>query len=168
MNEYQIRQELAARNYLREQLQEQFPDADEETLRDTLDGINDLPEMIEELLRSSLDDTSLATALKIRMDDMRERYGRLQDRVDRKRKIASSAMDQANIKKIEVPEFTASLRLTPAGLVITAEHEIPQAYWVEQPDKLDRAKLKSDLKDGKEIDGAGLGNQATTLAVRTK
>ena len=41
-----IRHELVHYQYLREQLAAQFPDADEETLLDTLEGMTDLNEMI--------------------------------------------------------------------------------------------------------------------------
>ena len=50
--------------YLRERLKAEFPDADEETLQDTLEGLSNLTEMIAAVLRSRLDDLDLAKALR--------------------------------------------------------------------------------------------------------
>ena len=47
--------ELAHHQYLRERLQADFPDADEETLRDTLEGLTNLTEMLSAVVRSQLD-----------------------------------------------------------------------------------------------------------------
>ena len=44
--------------YLRREIQERFPDADEETLQDTLEGLTDLNEMISAVVRSRLDDVT--------------------------------------------------------------------------------------------------------------
>jgi hypothetical protein len=53
-------------------------------------------------------------------------------------------------------------------LVIVAEPDIPQSYWVPQPPRLDRQSLLADLKRGEVIHGAELGNPKPCLAVRTK
>jgi len=61
---------LAQHEYLRGRLRTEFPDADEETLCDTLEGLSSLPEMLACVLRSYLDDLALAAALGIRISDM--------------------------------------------------------------------------------------------------
>ncbi len=43
--------ELAHHQYLRSRLEEEFPDADEETLVDTLEGLSNLPDMLAEVCR---------------------------------------------------------------------------------------------------------------------
>jgi hypothetical protein len=40
-----LAQHLAAHQYLREELQRQFPDADEDLLHDTVEGLTNLPEI---------------------------------------------------------------------------------------------------------------------------
>jgi hypothetical protein len=47
--------------YLRQKLIEAFPDADDDTIRDTLEGITTLHELIAEIIRSALVDEALQT-----------------------------------------------------------------------------------------------------------
>ncbi len=46
-----IQRELSHHQYLRSRLEEEFPDADEETLVDTLEGLSNLPDMLAEVCR---------------------------------------------------------------------------------------------------------------------
>jgi hypothetical protein len=77
-------------------------------------------------------------------------------------------MFEVGLKKLEQPDFTVSVRAGMPPLVIVAEPEIPEPYWVPQPPKLDRQSLLADLKRGEVITGAQLGNPKPCLAVRTK
>ena len=54
---------LAEYEYLREQLQAEYQEADEQTLRDTLEGLSSLPEALAAVVRSYLDDLALQTCL---------------------------------------------------------------------------------------------------------
>ena len=69
---------LTEHEYLRRRLKAEFPDADEDTLRDTLAGLSSLPEMLACVLRSYLEDLALAAALGIRISDMQERIARFE------------------------------------------------------------------------------------------
>ena len=80
-----IMRELAHHAYFQAQLAERFPDADDETLRDTLEGMTNIAEMLAQVLRSALDDQSLAGALKARMTDMQVRLSRFDERARKKR-----------------------------------------------------------------------------------
>ena len=77
-------------------------------------------------------------------------------------------MCEVGLKKLEQPDFTASARAGPPPLVVVSEGVIPEDYWVPQPPKLDRQLLLAELKRGREISGAQLGNPKPALAVRTK
>ena len=77
-------------------------------------------------------------------------------------------MSEAGLRKLEQPDFTASTRAGLPALVVLAEDQLPQAYWVPQPPKLDRQALLGDLKQGNDIPGAQLSNSKPVLSVRTK
>src|SRR5262249_48225842 len=153
---------------LRNQLLERYPQTDDETLADTLEGITDLHEMIAAVIRSALVDEALGSGLRARLDDMKERQSRLEVRASKKRELALQSMSETGLAKIEQPDFTASTRAGMPALVVVSEQTIPEAYWLTQPPKLDRQALLSELKRGGAIPGVELGNPRLVLMVRTK
>jgi hypothetical protein len=153
---------------LKQRLLGNWPDCDEETLRDTLEGITQLHEMIAAVIRSALVDEALQTGLRTRLEEMRQRLGRLEERGAKKRQMALEAMCEVGLKKLEQPDFTASTRTGLPPLVIVAEDLVPETYWVPQPPRLDRQSLLAGLKRGDVIPGAQLGNPKPCLTVRTK
>ena len=168
MHSSPLSRELTHHQYLRERLEADFPDADEECLRDTLEGMTNLTEMLAEVLRSCLEDQSLASALKARMADMQDRLSRFEERARKKRELVCTVMEDADLKRLVEPDFTVSLRSARAPLVIIDEEAIPGDYWKPQPAKLDRMGLISALGAGRDITGAVLGNPPMTISVRTK
>jgi Siphovirus Gp157 len=163
-----VRLEVSKYLVLKERLLANFPSADEDTLFDTLEGITDLHEMIAAIIRSALVDEAVQVGLRTRIEDMRQRLTRLAERGLKKRQLALEAINDAGLKKLEQPDFTASARVGAPPLVVASEQSIPEAYWIPQPPKLDRQTLTSDLRRGDEIPGAYLGNAAPILVVRTK
>jgi len=168
MNPHSLDHEVSTHLMLRVRLREAFPEADDDDLQDTLEGLTNLPEMLAALLRSQLDDLSLAEALKGRMGDMRARLARLEQRVATKREIAASVMERAEIKKITEPDFTASFGISGPKVSVTSEAEIPNQYWKPQDPKLDRLALAAALKAGEAVPGAVLTNGSPFISVRTK
>ena len=65
-------------------------------------------------------------------------------------------MSEAEIPKLTVADFTASLRHGAPTLEVVEEAKIPAAYWKPQPPKLDRQGLLAALKGGTVIEGAVL------------
>ncbi len=153
---------------LRERIALTYPEVDDETLRDTLEGITNLHEMIAAVIRSALVDEALQAGLRTRLEEMRGRLERLEARSAKKRQLALEAMTEAGLKRLEQPDFTAFTRAGLPGLIIVSENTIPVSYWVPQPPKLDRQGLLSDLKRGEAIPGAQLSNPKPVLSVRTK
>jgi hypothetical protein len=163
-----LRHDIHLYTYLREKLLEAFPEADDETIRDTLEGLTTLNELIAEIIRSALIDEALQSGLRLRLQDMKERLSRLESRSLKKRHLAIEAMSEAGLRKIEQPDFTASARSGTPSLLVVAEDQIPESYWVPQPPKLDRQVLLGDLKQGDQVPGAQLSNPKPVLSVRTK
>jgi Siphovirus Gp157 len=160
--------EVSTYQALRGRLLNEWPEIDEETLADSLEGITDLHEMIAAVIRSALVDEALHAGLRFRLDDMRQRLSRLEVRAAKKRQLALEAMSEVGFTKLEQPDFTASTRAGSPALIVMAEDEIPNTYWVPQPPKLDRQTILGELKRGAEIPGAQLSNPQPVLMVRTK
>src|SRR6188768_4173975 len=110
---------------LRERLLVDYPQADEQTLHDTLEGITDLHEMIAAVIRSALVDEALHAGLRSRMNDMKERLSRLEVRAGKKRDLALHAMAEVGLPKLEQPDFTAFTRAGSPALIVISEQTIP-------------------------------------------
>ena len=119
--------EVSKYQILKQRLLASFPNCDDESLTDTLEGITDLHEMIAAVIRSALVDEALHTGLRSRMDDMKERLSRLDLRASKKRELALHAMSEVGLSKIEQPDFTVSTRPGPPALVVISEQTIPPA-----------------------------------------
>jgi Siphovirus Gp157 len=163
-----LAQHLAAHQYLREELVKQFPETDEDTLRDTVEGLTSLPEILANILRGHLDDVALVTALRARIGDMQERAARLELRADQKRALVLAVMERADMRKLVQPDFSAFLRNAAPGLIVVNEAQIPEPFWRPQPAKLDRRGVLEALKAGHSVPGAALGPGTSTLSVRTR
>jgi hypothetical protein len=166
LNNTSLFHEAERYSMLRDRLKKEFPDSDDQTLIDTLDGLTDINEMLESVVRSRDEDITLKDALKLRIEEMNMRLSRLRGRADMKKEIVAEAMDRAGIKKIEAPEFTISCRRTTPPLLVDDESAVPEKYWKAQPAKLDRMALIAALKAGESISGAILGNGGITISVR--
>lgn len=160
--------ELQLHEYLREKLVEDFPEADEETLSDTLEGMTSLHDKLAVIVRSQQEDRVMTSALKERIQEMQGRLNRIQGRVEKKRDLVVTVMERAGIKKLSQPDFTASLRATPRPLVISDERAIPDQYWRTPPAKLDRKHLADSLAADRDVPGASLGNGGVTVSVRVR
>src|SRR4029450_13735267 len=145
---FQISIERSKYLQFKERLLAEYPEVDEDALRDTLEGITDLHEMIATVIRSALVDEALQAGLRTRLEEMRQRLARLEERGAKKRQLALDAMCEVGLKKLEQPDFTASARAGLPHLLIVADDVIPEPYWVPQPPKLDRQSLLADLKRG--------------------
>jgi hypothetical protein len=153
---------------LKQRILVNYPQADEETLADTLEGITDLREMIAAVIRSALVDEAFHAGLRFRLDDMKERLSRLELRATKKRQLALEAMSEVGLTKLEQPDFTASARSGAPALVVISEDTIPEAYWLSRPPKLDRQAILGELKRGMDIPGTQMSNPKPVLSVRTK
>ena len=161
---------LAATTYrvIRDRIRTEDPQIDEQTLADTVEGLTDLHEILEAVIRAALVDEALVTGLKCRISDMQGRLDRLQDRAAKRRQIAKDVMVELDLKKLSAPDFTASLRPGMAALVVLNEDAVPSVYWQPGEPRLKRQKLASDLKEGAEVAGATLSNPEPVLSVRTR
>jgi hypothetical protein len=151
-----------------DELKKNYERLDDETLRDTLEGISNLPEMLEAIIRSSLDDEIMMVGLKPRLEQMQERLARYKARYERKREIAGWVMQVSGLSKLESPDFSLYLRDGVLRLAIIEEGAIPANFLIPQPAKIDRAMLLEELRRGQEVPGASLAPGQPFIAVRLK
>lgn len=153
---------------LSEQLKCDYGALDDETLADTLEGLSDLPDLIAEIVRSSIEDQTWVAALKLRLEEMTERLTRLKERCGKKRDLVCWAMGAAGLANLQLEDFSVSLRSGLPRLEVLDESKVPELYLVPQPAKLDRTRLLGALKQGEQIEGASLVMGGPHITVRTK
>src|SRR6185295_11169973 len=163
-----LRSEVTHYLILAEGLKERFGEIDDETLKDTLEGISDLPEAISAVVRSRLEDEAYIVGLKGRLEDLQTRLSRLKERYEKKRALARWAMVEADLEKIMASDLSVSLRKGGEKLEVIDEGRVPEAYFVPQPAKLDRKSLTEALKRGEMVDGALLVMADPTITVRVR
>jgi hypothetical protein len=162
--------EFAAITYrtIRDRIRAQDPQIDEQTLADTVEGLTDLHEIVAAIVRAALADEALATGLKCRISDMQDRLNRLQDRATKRRQIAKDVMVELDLKKLDAPDFTASIRDGVPSLIVLNEDAVPSIYWQPTEPRLKRQELACELKQGAEIEGVALSDPEPILSVRIR
>ena len=162
--------DLAAIKYraIRDRIQAEDPQIDQQTLADTVEGLTDLHEVLTAIIRAALTDQALAIGLEGRIGEMQARRDRLQDRATKRRQIAKDVMIELDLKKLAAPDFTASIRPGTPALMVIDEAAVPSIYWEPREPRLNRQELANDLKQGAEIAGVALSNPEPVLSVRTK
>lgn len=153
---------------LRRRIVEEFPDVDDQTLADTLEGATDLHEALAALIRSALDDEVMIKALKERISTLRTRFDRLERRAAEKRHLACETMEVAHIRKLLEPDFTASLRQGPPAVDILDEAKLPPEFLILQAPKPDRRGILEALNGGASVPGAVLCVPRPSLSVRSQ
>jgi hypothetical protein len=162
--------EFASTTYraIRDRIRAQDPQIDEQTLADTVEGLTDLHEIVQAVIRSALADEAMARGLKCRISDMQCRLDRLEDRASKRRQIAKDAMIELDLKKLAAPDFTASIREGIPSLMVINEDAVPSIYWQPSEPRLNRQELAYELKQGAEIEGVALSDPEQVLSVRVR
>ena len=161
---------FAATTYraIRDRIRAEDPTIDEQTLADTVEGLTDVHEILQAIIRAALADEALVLGLKCRISDMQCRLDRLVDRAAKRRQIAKDVMMELDLKKLDAPDFTASIREGTPALVVLNEDTVPKIYWQPGEPRLRRQILTHDLKQGEEIAGVALSNPEPILSVRVR
>ena len=152
----------------REGLLAEFPELqdDIDTLADTLEGLTLAPDLIAEFIRNAREDEANAEVLAFMMHDMADRKQRFIARADKRRQAAMNVMNAIEMRKLEMPDFTASIRAGPPKVDVYAEEQLPDSLckFTRSPDK---TAIKEALANGP-VAGARMTNGGASLTVRTK
>ena len=159
---------LAERAELQDALEATYENLDPQALLDTLEGENDLSEVLQRVASQVLEYEALAKATQLRIDDLQARKARTVKAAETLRAIVLQAMDTANLPKVAGPEMTLSFRQTAGSAVIDDESQIPAAFFKPVAPKLDKKAVTDALKDGQTVKGAHLSNGALSLTIRVK
>lgn len=161
-----LQRAAAARAELKNRLLATFPelDGDEQTLNDTLSGIDDLEETIIAVLRVAIEREAMGEALGALIDKMTARKRRLEDGARSLRAAVLQAMQDAGLPSIKAPDMTVSVGRGKPKIIAVDEALIPDDLCRirREPNKTEIAKA---LADGREVPGVTFGNPVPFLTV---
>ena len=108
-----------------------------------------------------------AEALADELEATKARQQRFGRRAEAMRALAHKVMDWAQIRKVELPAATLSIRAGMPRVIVTDEARLPEQF-VRIKREPDKHLIASHLKAGEPVPGAELSNSEETLAVRVK
>lgn len=159
-------------NHVRQQIDNlllQFPELlEDDVLRaDMLEAETDLHDLIRMLERKRQEACSLAGAIASNIAELGVRQERFERREQAMRAAMFKLLQWADVRKLELPEATLSVRNGTQKVVITDETAIPEALMRVKREP-DRIKIKEWLTTVIPVPGAYLSNAEPTLSIRTK
>ena len=145
------------------------PELDPQVLADTMEAIDGELEVKAEnygkVLRNLEGDI---VALKAEEERLKARRQTLENNAKRLKMALQGAMEVTGKTKFKTELFSFSIRKNAPAVVIDADEliKVPLKYLVAQEPKIDKAKIKEDLKAGVNLDGVAHLEQGQSLNIR--
>lgn len=145
------------------------PDGDPQAIEDTLEGLDYEIELKADgyaKIIAQLDADASAADAEIKR--LQTRKKRMFNSMDRLKKALAGAMIATGKRKIKTELFSFSIRKTPARVVIDEQYveNLPEKYLIPQDPKIDKNKIKDDIKAGKDLSGIAHLEQDETVSIR--
>ena len=142
------------------------PDIDEQVLADTMEGIEG---EFEDKADGYAKVLAQLGAQQMALDHEIERLSARMKTIERNIKVMKDGLQQSMMvtgkTKFKTSLFSFAIAKNPASLVIDDEDAVPEAYKVPQPPKIDKKKIKEDLKAGAQLDWCHL-TQTESLRIK--
>lgn len=139
---------------------------DAETLKDTLDSINDAVEQ-------KVENTAFVVKqLEANISVIDEEIKRLQamkgtqtNNIKSLKLYLQESMEKVGLDKVQGKLIKIAIQNNPQGVEVLNENVIPKNYFVEQKPKLDKRAILADLKSGAQVEGVEI-KQSRSLRIR--
>ena len=141
---------------------------DEDMIATAVEGETNLLEAIGSGVKRLAELDALLDSTKALADGIEERRARFKRQHELLKDALLVAMESSEIKKLELPLATISVKRTPASAMIVDESAVPSKFWKPQDPKLDKKAVLDALKTGEAVEGATLSNGGQALQVRFK
>ena len=145
------------------------PDVDEAVFADTLEALEgDIFAKADgygKLIRNLEADVD---ALKAEAAKLQMKAKAKQNRIDRMKATFQLAMTKMNKPDIKTELFTFRIQKNPPSVVMDEPYieNIPAEYLIQQEPKIDRTKIKNDIKAGKDLTGIAHLEQGESLRIK--
>ena len=139
---------------------------DAETLKDTLDSINDAVEQ-------KVENTAFVVKqLEANISVIDEEIKRLQamkgtqtNNIKSLKLYLQESMEKVGLDKVQGKLIKIAIQNNPKSVEVLNENVIPKNYFVEQKPKLDKRAILADLKSGAQVEGVEI-KQSRSLRIR--
>jgi hypothetical protein len=148
-----------------------YPELQEDDIlrADMIEGETDAHRFLRMVERRRQEATSFAGAIAANIAELGLRQERYERREKAMRELMFKIMQAGDLRKMELPEATLSVRPGTPKVIVTDDNLIPDALcrFKREPDK---TKIKEQLLNGNGhlIPGASLSNAEPVLSIRTK
>jgi len=142
--------------------------SEDDVLRaDMIESETEAHDLLRQLETTRREATTMAAGIASTIVELEARLHRFERREEAMRRIIFRIMELANLRKVELPEATLSVRQGNSKVIITDEAIIPDILCriKREPDK---KRLREMLVAGQVVRGAVLSNQESVLSIRTK
>jgi len=133
----------------------------------TLESETELHEFLARVIARMQDTDAKIEGLGGLIVQLKARCDRFEQRSDAMRALALRVMNWAEVRKIELPQATLSIRAGQPKVIITDESSLPPDC-VRVRTEPNKTAIKEQLERGEHVPGAELSNSEPTLAVRVK
>lgn len=145
------------------------PDIPEEALADSLEALGmDIEDKADGYAKVIAQLNADAAALKAEIDRLTARKRTIERNVDRMKDSLKSAMILTGKTKFKTELFSFNVQKNPVAVVIDEQYieNIPEEYLIPQDPKVDKQKLKDDLKAGRDLEGIAHLEQTVGVRIR--
>ena len=159
-----MQREIEAAKALRLQI-EAITGDDPDFMRDTIEGETNIRELIGKLVAEEGEDAALIDGISKLESSISARKDRFKKRIELRRAMIGSALEIAELQKLETPSGTVALRKVQPVALVQDEAGIPARFWKAGKPTLDKTALKEALKSGEAVPGATLSNGSITTHI---
>lgn len=154
-------------NYMQLLMMAEDPDVDPETLADTMAAIDgEIEDKADGFARVMKELEARETAMKTEVDRLNAHRLTIANNIKCMKLSLQTAMQATGKTRFKTALFSFGIQKNPPAVVLdVAETELPEEYLIPQPPKVNKTKIKDDLKAGKTVEGARL-EQSEGLRIR--
>jgi hypothetical protein len=131
---------------------------DDPALLDTLDGLTDLGDRLAAMLRRARQKEADSKALGEMIAEMKDRKTRLDNSAESLRRASAWAAHEAEIPRLERPDFTATFTMGKRALVGDAPVDQLPPKFVRVKREADKVAIRQALEAGETVPGFNLSN----------
>ena len=145
------------------------PETDPEVFADTLEGLQGaLEDKADGYGRVIRELEAYTAGLEAEIARLTAKKRTADNSITRMKEALKSAFLATGTAKIKTDLFTITIQRNPAAVVMDEQYieNIPTEYLIEQEPKLNRQKIKEDLKAGKDLQGIAHLEQTEGLRIR--